>query len=189
MPSPIPVNIGKPALRALEGAGVQTLQQLAKWTEEELGALHGMGPKALGLLRGALESEGLSFKEAQGNEVERFLSALEHPLKKEILALRAIILGADKGITERIKWNAPSFCANGDDRITFKLHPPRDVQLIFHRGAKVKATKGFTFDDPSGLMKFVAPDRAVVTFADMAAVKANKPALTKLTVRWIKATA
>jgi hypothetical protein len=55
-------KIGKPALRALTSAGYLKLEQLTQTTEAELGKLHGMGPKALGILKEALAEKGLSFK-------------------------------------------------------------------------------------------------------------------------------
>lgn len=55
---------GAPAARALANAGIQTLNDLTRWREADLLALHGMGPKAAGILRAALEAAGLSF--AQG---------------------------------------------------------------------------------------------------------------------------
>lgn len=60
--SALPSGIGKPAQRALAAAGYTRLEQLAKVSEAELSKLHGMGPKALGILRQALEAEGLSFR-------------------------------------------------------------------------------------------------------------------------------
>lgn len=51
----------QPALRALNGAGITNLKQLTKFSEEELLALHGMGPKAIGILRAALEEKGWTF--------------------------------------------------------------------------------------------------------------------------------
>ena len=57
-----PKGISGPALRALNGAGVRSLRDLTRWTEAELGRLHGMGPKALGALKVAMESEGLQFR-------------------------------------------------------------------------------------------------------------------------------
>jgi predicted flap endonuclease-1-like 5' DNA nuclease len=57
-----PRGVAAPAQRALAGAGITQLEQLAKWTESDLLALHGMGPKAIGLLRDALRAKGLSFK-------------------------------------------------------------------------------------------------------------------------------
>ena len=58
-------KIGAPATRALEAAGYTTLKQLTKITEAELAQLHGMGPKALGILREALKAQGLSFKPSE----------------------------------------------------------------------------------------------------------------------------
>jgi predicted Fe-Mo cluster-binding NifX family protein len=52
----------KPAERALIGAGYTRLEHLTKVTEADLLNLHGMGPKALGILKEALETKGLSFK-------------------------------------------------------------------------------------------------------------------------------
>ncbi len=57
----LPTGIGKPAQRALAGAGYVRLEQLTQVSEAELLELHGMGPKALGVLRSALEARGLSF--------------------------------------------------------------------------------------------------------------------------------
>lgn len=56
----LPRAIGAPATRALAGAGLTTLEQVARLTEAELGALHGVGPKAVRILRGALAERGLS---------------------------------------------------------------------------------------------------------------------------------
>lgn len=50
-----------PAQRALEGVGIYSLEQLSQYSESEIAKLHGMGPKALGILRQALADIGLSF--------------------------------------------------------------------------------------------------------------------------------
>jgi predicted flap endonuclease-1-like 5' DNA nuclease len=55
-------GIGKPATRALANAGYLSLEDLAKVSEKELGRLHGMGPKALGILRQRLAAKGLQFR-------------------------------------------------------------------------------------------------------------------------------
>lgn len=54
--------LGAPARRALEGAGIKTLSQLARRTEGELLALHGFGPSSLPKLRAALAERGLAFR-------------------------------------------------------------------------------------------------------------------------------
>jgi hypothetical protein len=56
----LPGNIGAPATRALTGAGYTRLSQLANVPASELKKLHGVGPKALRLLREALEEHGMS---------------------------------------------------------------------------------------------------------------------------------
>lgn len=50
-----------PAQRALENAGYTRLDQLTGVTEREVLALHGMGPKAIRILREALAEQGLAF--------------------------------------------------------------------------------------------------------------------------------
>ena len=122
--------------------------------------------------------------------VDGFLEALEHPMKDGIVAVRAALLKAGRGgVTERVKWNAPSFCWEGDDRVTFRLPPSGDgAQLVFHRGAKVKAAKGFAFDDASGLIAWAAPDRGVVTFTTVAEMKKKAPTIAKLALAWMHAT-
>lgn len=59
--SHLPIGLAKPARRALAAAGYWRLEQLAELSEAELKQLHGIGPKALDLLRHALSAKGLSF--------------------------------------------------------------------------------------------------------------------------------
>ena len=54
--------LSAPARRALENSGINSLKKLAKLTEKEVLALHGMGPASIPRLRAALKSEGLSFR-------------------------------------------------------------------------------------------------------------------------------
>ena len=58
--SSFPEGIGNPARRALENAGYAQLERLTSAHETELAKLHGLGPKALGVLRAALAERGLS---------------------------------------------------------------------------------------------------------------------------------
>lgn len=120
--------------------------------------------------------------------VDDYLAGLDHSLKPALVRLRAIILGAEPGITEHIKWNAPSFCWNGDDRITVNVRGPGAVMLVFHRGVAVKDASGFSFDDPAGLLKWAAPDRGTVTFASLDEVESRASDLTDLARRWMAAT-
>ena len=123
------------------------------------------------------------------NEVTKFLDDLNHPLRNEIEQLRLTILSADSGLTENIKWNGPNYCFDNNDRITMRIQPPKQVQLIFHRGAKVKVQpKGRLVKDESGLLTWKENDRAVVTLNDMADIKKSKLDLTKIVKDRISAT-
>jgi Domain of unknown function (DU1801) len=125
----------------------------------------------------------------QTQEVDEFLDNLSHPLREGVIATRAAILASDEQITEHIKWNAPSFCYRGDDRVTFRLHPADRFQIVFHRGAKVREDSGdFVFEDDSGLLRWVADDRATVTFEDMAEIEAKQAALVEIVGRWMRST-
>jgi hypothetical protein len=118
-----------------------------------------------------------------------FMMELTHARKAEVERLRIAIAALPLGLTEHIKWNAPSFCMDGEDRITFRLQPGDRVELIFHRGAKKRAdTATFTFIDPSGLMKLLAPDRGVVVLADAAATDRHTPDILRLVEAWVTAT-
>ena len=50
-----------PAAQAFELAGIRTLADLTRWTERDLLQLHGVGPKAIRILREALAERGLRF--------------------------------------------------------------------------------------------------------------------------------
>ena len=108
------------------------------------------------------------------------------PLKEGVQRLRTAILASNDTITEHIKWNAPSFRHAGQDRVTFRLQPGDKLQLLFHRGAKVRTdTAAFAFNDPTGLMTWLAPDRAVIDFPDLQAVTMHQAKVVSLVNRWV----
>jgi len=57
----IPLKLASPAQRALAGAGISSLNQLTKFSEDEIRHLHGIGPNALKHLRQAMAEKGLAF--------------------------------------------------------------------------------------------------------------------------------
>lgn len=58
-----PDGLSGPALRALDNAGIRSMDGLADWKEQDLAALHGMGPKGIRLLREALAGSGRGFRQ------------------------------------------------------------------------------------------------------------------------------
>lgn len=53
--------ISNPARRALAAAGLERLEDLTRVSEKELMRLHGIGPKALGVIKSTMEKKGLTF--------------------------------------------------------------------------------------------------------------------------------
>ena len=112
-------------------------------------------------------------------KVNALLKDLEHPLKPEIEAVRAIIMKANKKIAERVKWNAPSFFYK-KDMAAFHTRATKHVHLVFvfHDGAMIH--------DSDGLLEGDYKDRRMAFFKDMADVKAKKKALEKVVNEWVK---
>jgi hypothetical protein len=120
--------------------------------------------------------------------VDRLMKALDHPMNPELQRLRELVLAADAEITEQVKWNGPSFCWKGDDRVTANVRGKDAVMLVFHRGAKARPTEDFSFEDPTGLMQWSANDRAVVTLKSMDEIDRHADDLTRLVQRWMAET-
>jgi hypothetical protein len=128
----------------------------------------------------------MAAKEAAPSEVDEFLARLEHPRKAEIEAVRAILLGADARIQESIKWNAPSFSIT-EHFATFNLRRKDAVQVVLHRGAKVRArAPKISIRDPSGMLQWVAKDRCTFVLMDMKEIESRKSALRSIVKQWIR---
>jgi hypothetical protein len=117
------------------------------------------------------------------------LDAHKHPLRKEIDALRAIILSVDPSIEEGVKWNTASF-RTSDWFAT--LNGPKHVKepmIILHAGAKAKGiVVKDRIPDPEGLIKWLGNDRAQIVFKDAADIKAKEKALQAIVKTWIQLT-
>lgn len=55
--------MGKVAPRELAANGITRYEQLPSWSERELLSIHGVGPKAIRILREELEARGLSLRD------------------------------------------------------------------------------------------------------------------------------
>jgi hypothetical protein len=113
----------------------------------------------------------------QPDKVDAFMAALDHPFKAEVQAVRDIIKGVNAGITEQVKWNAPSFSYK-DYLVTFNLWAKEHVHLVFHNGA--------ILDNKSGLLEGDYPDRRMMYLTSMDDVKAKRAALEDLIRQWVR---
>ena len=111
------------------------------------------------------------------DEVNAFMEKLDHPLKKEVEAVRKIIMNVNKGITEQWKWAAPTFSYKGY-LVTFNLWNKKQVHLVFHNAA--------ILNDKSGLLEGDYVDRRMAYFSNLKDIKAKQPVLEKIIKAWIK---
>jgi uncharacterized protein YdhG (YjbR/CyaY superfamily) len=121
---------------------------------------------------------------------QEFISEFEDERKPLVEALLAAILEASPTLTETIKWNAPSFCFNGKDRMTLLLHKKDRVALILHTGAKPKEDKKapHLFTDETGLLEWNSNIRATISFADLAEFSSKRNLFKNAVKRWIEET-
>jgi hypothetical protein len=98
---------------------------------------------------------------------EAFLASCAHPLLPQLLVLRDIVLCAEPLLVEHVKWNAPSYVWQGDDRLTFNLSRPDAISIVFHRGARAKDTKTGQrlLRDTPGFVIWATDQRASVRFS------------------------
>lgn len=105
-------------------------------------------------------------------EVDAYMVKLEHPLKAEVQAVREIIKGVNPGITEQIKWNAPSFSYRGEYLVTFNLRSANRVRLVWHNPAVANIK--------SELLEGDYKDRRMSYLASMADVKSMQMELVRV---------
>jgi hypothetical protein len=118
--------------------------------------------------------------------VDAFMSELVHPYKSEVQAIRQSILRASSAITEGVKWKAPSFRTH-EYFATVNLREKEGVSIILHLGAKVRGVglSGLVIDDPTKLLKWLAPDRAIIRFTSQDDFESKETAFSELIRSWI----
>jgi len=122
-------------------------------------------------------------------QVTQHIQKLDVSIRDIIETLRQIILNVSDEISERIKWNNPSFYYNGEmqpfdpkeykrEMIVFNLHKNR-IMLVFPSGAKVNDTTRLLTGD-------YADGRRIVVFKDMDDVRLRKADLQFVIKEWLK---
>ncbi|GAA4984835.1 uncharacterized protein YdeI (YjbR/CyaY-like superfamily) [Nonomuraea thailandensis] len=109
-------------------------------------------------------------------KVDDFLDKLDHPLKEEMKAIRAIITANPK-IEEDVKWGGPSFSYK-EELATFSPRVKDAATLIFHQGALLK--------DDSGLLEPGPKGKAYAKLRNMGEIEAGREALERLVDEWIE---
>ncbi|HLP94820.1 MAG TPA: DUF1801 domain-containing protein [Saprospiraceae bacterium] len=110
----------------------------------------------------------------QSPDLATYMQSLDHPLKPEIEQLREILKSADERLSERIKWNAPSYHLDGVDIVTFGplMRKKDEILLVFHHPKVVEIV--------SDILEGQFKDRRLVTLRNQAEVDANAEELQRI---------
>lgn len=128
-------------------------------------------------------------KYSLSKEVTALLDSMEHPLRNEIEYLRRIIMSTGLGLSESVKWNGPNYSINNEDRITLRIYPFTQIQVIFHRGAKVKdQPKERLLKDDSMILTWKENDRAIATFKRIDEIEQVRIVFQEIVIKWIETT-
>jgi hypothetical protein len=112
----------------------------------------------------------------QTEKVNDFMQQLDHPFKAEVQVVRDMIKNVHPGITEEIKWKAPSFSYKGY-MVTFNLWARQHVHLVFHNGA--------ILSQENSLLEGDYVDRRMAYFSSLEDVYLKQPALEKVIREWV----
>ena len=125
----------------------------------------------------------------QHNDVPAFLAALDENKRGQVESLRAVVMRAHHGLTESIKWNAPTYALDGDDRVTFNVHNREGlVKLVLHMGTGRPEDKKAPpiMSDADGLAQWQSNIRAVITFSGADDVAAKSDGVLDFVRRWLE---
>lgn len=109
-----PPGVSGPALRALARAGIRSLAELASWSDADLAALHGIGPKALAVLRAAaaaplptsmVTGKASAAKAADGEApVFAYLASVPQPQRALLERVDALAAETLPNLARAVKW-------------------------------------------------------------------------------------
>jgi uncharacterized protein YdhG (YjbR/CyaY superfamily) len=120
--------------------------------------------------------------------VEDFLNDLDTDKRLQVNTLRDLILEVEPKLEERIKWNAPSYVKDGEDRITFNLMNRQGaVKLVLHMGATKKEDKKGkpVLDTTYGLGEWNSNMRVTLTFQNLTDINTKADKLKQLIADWL----
>jgi uncharacterized protein YdhG (YjbR/CyaY superfamily) len=114
---------------------------------------------------------GKSSKLTEDEQVNEYMTKLKGEQKKDMEAVRKLIKKSNAKLSERIKWNAPSYYYK-QDIVTFGPYKTHKLLLVFHHPAVVTIK--------SALLQGDYKDRRLVYFKDASDAEKNKKELTRI---------
>ena len=99
--------------------------------------------------------------------LDEFYKSLDDDKLAQVLEIRKLLLEAEPTLTEHLKWNAPSYVKDNEDRVTFNIMNKQGiVKLVLHMGATRKEDKKAVpvMQDDSGLIEWNSNIRGTISF-------------------------
>lgn len=120
--------------------------------------------------------------------IDEFLESLDPARREQVDVVRTLILAARPQLIEHIKWNAPSYVYEGEDRITFNVMNKQNfVKLVLHMGVAHKEDKNGipVLKDDSGIVEWSSDIRGTITFSDINDVHIKSNAIKLILKNWL----
>ena len=102
--------LSSPAQRALSSLGINSLNEITKYTRFEIENIHGIGKNALKTIEGLLFSNDLDFKnEENSQEVDKYINQFDGIIKDKLFEMRKIVRNVIPKAKEKIAYEMPTY--------------------------------------------------------------------------------
>jgi hypothetical protein len=116
------------------------------------------------------------------------ISNLDEKTAEQVQLLRGIILSLGTPLTEHVKWNAPSYVLDGEDRITMNLRNKQGiVKLVLHMGVvrPEDKTGAPVLPHDGGIVDWASDIRGLIPFVDAADIREKEQVLRRVVTDWL----
>lgn len=120
--------------------------------------------------------------------LEEFFEDQSGDKLKQIMLVRELIFGAEPSLQETLKWNAPNYTHNAEDRVTFNVMNKQEiVKVIIHMGASKKEDKSGKpiLDDVSGMVAWNSDIRGTISFESFEDIQTKSGQFKKIVADWV----
>ena len=120
--------------------------------------------------------------------IDDFLSDQTTDRRQEINELRELILHTEHTLVENLKWNAPNYVFDGEDRITFNVANKQTmVKVIIHMGAITKENKNGKpiLRNDRGIVEWSSDIRGTISFSGVSDIHSKKESFQAVILSWL----
>lgn len=120
--------------------------------------------------------------------LEEFFEDQSGDKLKQIIFVRDLLLDAVPTLQETLKWNAPNYRYDNEDRITFNtMNKQQIVKIVIHMGVSKKEDKSGNpiLDDTSGLVVWNSDIRGTISFESVDDIQTKSRQFKKIITDWV----